>query len=618
VSEKHSTNGNGKQGRKFSAPDYNISDGQQEDDGLIPAVGYCRMSDDDQEGSIEQQQAEIIAWAKGKYRILRWYIDSGKSGSKDQEKRVDFRRMLLDSSKGDFKAVLCWKTNRFGRLDSLEGADAKKTLRKAGVYLDTVKNGRVDWGTMAGRIVDAVNAEMDHEYSRSLSSDSLRGRLKALEEGFWPNGSVPYGYQRLYIAPDGREMLMPRTVAFRKPKKWVLKLVVCEEEAAIVRWIFEQVIDKDAPVRAIVCELNRRGVPSPVALGRGSGRLWNATVVAGRKGILTNPAYAGFGYCGAGRASKRGAFNLAENVRKAGVCPVIIDPERFERAQAILARREGEWLHPGQASGALTGILHCAHCRRKMTILRRRGRTVYRCASPSRYPGSTHCRNWSVDEEELLPRVCGRLVEIVDGELLKALQAAPPSERLADLEMVRQQVADLQRQVEQGAARYLKAPVPMLPDLERALDALRLELAEHEEKFQRLAAQNNDGAVANFAKWWEGVRGQLLLVRVAGEEKEADAAARCWWNGIRDTADGELRPVAGQVEGAEMVLVEPAALRSLLVRLGVKVDCFFKATGSKKKMTPGRGKGASWVLQRAVMRRKGQDAEKDAEETVSG
>src|SRR5262249_38388683 len=155
----------------------------------------------------------------GKYHILREYVDSGKSGSKDQEKRVAFRRMVLDSGKGEFQAVLAWKTNRFGRLDTIDGAEDKKTLRRNGVYLDTVKDGKIDWDTMEGRIVDAVRSEMDHAYSRSLASDSIRGRLDALAAGRWPNGSVPYGYLRKYTAPDGREMIVKRTESFRKPER---------------------------------------------------------------------------------------------------------------------------------------------------------------------------------------------------------------------------------------------------------------------------------------------------------------------------------------------------------------------------------------------------------------
>jgi site-specific DNA recombinase len=583
---------------------------------LPDAVAYYRMSSDDQDGSIEQQKKEVRAFAEGKYRIVREYVDAGKSGSKDQEKRVAFRKMVLDSGKGDFEAVLVWKTNRFGRLDSLEGAEAKRTLRGNGVHLVSVKEGVRDWNTMACRIVDAVEAEMDHNYSRSLASDSLRGRLDALERGFWPNGSVPYAYHRRYVGPGGREVTVKRTEAFRKPEGWNLHLVVCEEEAKVVCEIFERLTAADASLRSIVAALNARGVPSPRALGKGTGAAWNVPMV---RGVLTNIAYVGFGYIGAGRTRKRGQFSLADDVKKAGVCPVIVDPATFELAQTVLARRARKKRRPVKGSGALSGVLVCAHCGHCLAATHWKGRVAYCCNSASLKPGKTPCRRWSVYEDEILPLVCARLVETVDGELLKALAARPPqAERLGDLDMARRHLADLERQIDQAADRYLRAPAELMPRLEQRLEAMRKELAECEEKAQALASRANEGAVANFARWWQEVRGRLLLVQV-GKSPDGRPApspgAQAFWLAVRDTY--ENHEVIERLPEDPCRLVEPQALRALLVRLGVKVECSFEKRASIKKQTPGRGRGKTWVLRRAVMSLEGGVREDQAHGTVS-
>ncbi|CAN5746033.1 hypothetical protein BH23PLA1_BH23PLA1_18970 [soil metagenome] len=123
----------------------------------IPAVGYLRMSSGEQAGSIEQQKAEIERYAeKQGYRIIRWYFEPGRSGSKEQNQRVEFKRMLADSDQRDFRAVLCWDVSRFGRLDNIRGAQAKDLLRTNGVHLATVKEGRLDWTTFEGRLMDAL------------------------------------------------------------------------------------------------------------------------------------------------------------------------------------------------------------------------------------------------------------------------------------------------------------------------------------------------------------------------------------------------------------------------------------------------------------------------------
>jgi DNA invertase Pin-like site-specific DNA recombinase len=586
----------------------NANDHANGDGELTPAVLYLRMSSDDQEGSIEQQRKEVLAFAEGKYHVVREYVDAGKSGSKDQEKRVAFRRMLLDSARGDFQAVLVWKTSRFARLDSLDASEAKRTLRGNGVCLVSIKEGVIDWNTMTGRIMDALHAELDHAYSASLASDSLRGRLDRLAAGFWPNGSVPYGYHRLYVSRDGQEILMRRTQAFRKPDRWDLRLVVCEEEAAVVRWLFDQITAADRPLRALAQELNARRVPPPAVLGKRQGPGWSPQRV---RAILTNPAYVGVGYLGSGRNRHRGKFDLADNVRQAGCCPVLVDPETFERAQAVLAGRGPGRRKPRDGTGALAGVLRCGCCGYGLSTGRENGRLYYYCKSPGNRPGLTGCKKWRVYEDEILPRVCRKLVEVVDGELLQALEARPPvGDRLGDLEMARQQLLRLEKAVEEAAGRYLRAPATLLPQIEASLLAMREELAERTREYRRLAATADESAVSNFTRWWRSVRGSLLLLPTDAGAADADGA-RVFWDAIRDTAEPAWDALEGPPPAdadARYVYAEPAALRGLLCRLGVKATCSWGKAKSIRKKTPGRGRGPSYVLTRMVLTVEGESA----------
>jgi len=260
----------------------------------IKAVAYFRMSSDDQKTSISQQRREVRAFASEHgYEIVDEYVDEGKSGSKDQHKRVAFAAMLADACNGNFEAVLCWNTARFARLDSVDAAGAKVTLRKQGIHLATAKEGRIDWDSFEGRILDVLRSESDHKFSRDISAQTVRGRLDALRRGFWPNGAVPYGYDRLYF--DGvREHLVKRSEPFRKPRNWQLKLVINEAEAKVVRWIFEEFCGKDRSLRQIALELSQSDVPSP---GNRQGG-WTKDSV---KGILCNRIYIGVGQIGVGR-----------------------------------------------------------------------------------------------------------------------------------------------------------------------------------------------------------------------------------------------------------------------------------------------------------------------------
>src|SRR5689334_17837655 len=88
---------------------------------LVPAVGYARCSDDSQEASIPDQIKHVEQYARDKgYKILRWYTDDGISGD-DTARRAGFRAMHSDAlNRGEFRAVLCWDQDRFGRFDSIE------------------------------------------------------------------------------------------------------------------------------------------------------------------------------------------------------------------------------------------------------------------------------------------------------------------------------------------------------------------------------------------------------------------------------------------------------------------------------------------------------------------
>ena len=76
------------------------------------AVIYARYSSDKQtEQSIEGQLREGYAYAERMgITVVGEYIDRAVSGTSDQ--RPDFQRMISDSIKRQFEAVIVWKLDR--------------------------------------------------------------------------------------------------------------------------------------------------------------------------------------------------------------------------------------------------------------------------------------------------------------------------------------------------------------------------------------------------------------------------------------------------------------------------------------------------------------------------
>lgn len=228
---------------------------------MISAVSYLRMSTDAQEASIAAQRLAVSEYAaKHGYRIIREYVDSGISGD-STEKRVEFQRMLRDADKRDFKVVLCWNQDRFGRFDLLEAGFWIQPLRSAGVSLVTVTQGSINWEDFAGRLIYSIEQEAKKKFLVDLSWNVNRGKLAGAKLGLWMGGPAPYGYQL-----SGKSTL-----------------AIDQDEAEIVRLIFD-LFAGGMSLTGVARELNHKGLPGPGC------DHWNRNAV-GR--IVDNPLYAG-------------------------------------------------------------------------------------------------------------------------------------------------------------------------------------------------------------------------------------------------------------------------------------------------------------------------------------
>jgi DNA invertase Pin-like site-specific DNA recombinase len=174
----------------------------------IPAAAYYRMSTDRQEHSIERQRSQVIPHAaKHGYTIVREYVDEGIAGD-EITKRKDFQRMLRDAQAGLFQAILCDDKDRFGRFDSIDAGEIIAPLRRKGIWIDSVAQGKIDWNSFASRITDAVLQEAKNMESDALSRRVLSMQLLAARDGKYHGGPPPYGY-RLEIDPIRGKILVP-------------------------------------------------------------------------------------------------------------------------------------------------------------------------------------------------------------------------------------------------------------------------------------------------------------------------------------------------------------------------------------------------------------------------
>lgn len=585
----------------------------------ISAVAYLRMSTDDQSLSPEQQRREVQEYAdRNGYEIVRWYVDEGISASKGDERRLEYQQLLIDSSSGEWQAVLCWSTSRLTRNHPHEAAAGKKILRNNGVYLDTVKEGRIDWNTFEGVLKDTLFNLLDHKYSVDLGRDSLRGRRNTFLAGGYPFGSIPYGYAHLYVCGTQRRVA-PRTEKTKNLRGWMHFLAVVEPEAEVVRRIFRMYVEEDKSMCAIARILNGETVPGP---GRGKDATWTVQNVRRRLGC---PVYVRISKIG-NPQQRREAHNRIAPEERLGDWPAIVDRDLWERAQAKLQGNGTGQAHEGK-SGALQGILRCGTCGHVLHKENprkpgdRRG-DKYRCASTARGL-QVECRRWTVYEAEILPRVARELLAAVDEETRRLLEARPGEPvRAANGDALRSHLAGLEERIGQAAESFLDPQLgtAMRKALEARVEELTAEAEEARGRLDALQRAVDMGGVERFFEWWEQTRGQLLvlagemaarpedMVVVKGRDERGEmvpvALVVAAGNGLAAVSLHETMAV--ESVGPFPVLADAGKVRALLKRMDACVSVYWRRVTDEERRARRKGRGhgcpgrmPEWVVDHA-------------------
>lgn len=167
--------------------------------------------------------------------IVGEYSDEGKSG-KSVEGRPEFLQMLRDIEEGKdhVSFVLVFKLSRFGR----NAADVLTSLQKMqdfGVNLICVEDG-IDSSKDSGKLMISVLSAVAEIERENILVQTMEGRRQKAREGKWNGGFAPYGYKLV----EG-------------------ELEIAEDEAEIIRLIFDKYINTTMGVNGIAAWLNQQG-----------------------------------------------------------------------------------------------------------------------------------------------------------------------------------------------------------------------------------------------------------------------------------------------------------------------------------------------------------------------
>lgn len=377
--------------------------------------------------SIDAQRFELTRYAEAHgMRVLGEYVDAGFSG-KNVRGRPQFRQMLDDIIKEQPGRrptyVLVFKLSRFGR-NAADTWNSLQMLQDYGVELCCVKDG-IDSATTMGKAmlsIAAVFAEMERD---NIRTQTMSGREEKARKGYWNGGQAPYGYR-----------LVDRGGKFKE-------LVVDEDEAKVVRKIFQMYAYENKGAMAIAAWLNNHGVRKD-ARGNATMETFGNTTVAR---MIVNPVYVGKIAYGRRRTEVIEGTRGETHVVKSdgyevydGRHEAIIDEATWAAAQAIVGtRKPNAKRHDDGHVNLLNGLLVCPECGRKMSSHPNRGKVkkdgtrgkttyAYYCPHTSKARGATCTFSRQYPQE------------YVDAEVIEMVKLASRSD--AFVEALRRRIND--------------------------------------------------------------------------------------------------------------------------------------------------------------------------------
>lgn len=308
---------------------------------MMNGVIYARFSSHNQrEESIEGQLRECQDFAnRNEMAIIGEYIDRAISGKTDD--RADFQRMIRDSERGHFQAVIVYTVDRFAR-NRYDSAIYKAKLKKNGIRVYYAKQNIPD--SPEGIILESVMEGYAEYYSENLAIQIKRGMYDNALKCKSTGGNLALGYR---IGADKSYEIEPA-------------------EAKIVQEIFERYASGESAKQ--VCDYcNEQGYRTS------RGAKFNKNSL---RTILQNEKYIG-------------VYRYTDVVIENGV-PPIVPKELFEKVQATYKRNyAARAKSKSNADYLLSTKLFCGHCGSNMvgeSGTARNGNTYYyyKCSNRKR------------------------------------------------------------------------------------------------------------------------------------------------------------------------------------------------------------------------------------------
>lgn len=327
---------------------YNIKDINVED--LLIYLRKSRQDDPNEtvEEVLAKHEAELQEYAEHEFgrRIPEENIYREVASAESIAGRVEIQKVLARIEDPKIRGVLVINSSRLSRGDLgdchriITGLELSKTL---------VITPRETFDLSKDRDRKYFQDELlrNRDFYEFTRDTLLRGRERAVKRGCYIGRYAPYGYKKVLLGKDHT-------------------LEILEDEAAVVRLVFDIYTKEQATPYQIACRLNEMHVKAP------RGEKWVKDTI---RVMLRNEHYNGkvfFNKIKNTKVLENGEIVVKrltqpeeEIIIAEGKHTAIIDPETWEAAQKLVARNpRAKHTHP--LKNPLSGVLHCSQCGKVM------------------------------------------------------------------------------------------------------------------------------------------------------------------------------------------------------------------------------------------------------------
>ncbi len=327
------------------------------------AGAYIRLSKEDEDKSDKDSQSVIsqqriidkFVSLHSDIEIFDYYIDDGYSGTTMQ--RPSFQRMKTDFEQGTINCIIVKDLSRFARNDDESGKYIyvifpfyKIRFISVNDRVDSYENPR----SVEGLEISFKNI-MHSEYSRDISKKVRSASEIRRKRGEFIGAFCAYGYRK---DPDDCH-----------------RLIVDEEAAAVVRFIFHRYLEIQNFLQ-IAKELSAKNTLTPYGYKLANGlnfklaqkqidnTIWKSTTI---KHILEDEVYLGHLVQGkyqtvSYKNSRKIKKDQSEWIRVLNTHEPIIDEETFAKVSQLIAQNTKPH-SPKRYENILAGKVFCGECR---------------------------------------------------------------------------------------------------------------------------------------------------------------------------------------------------------------------------------------------------------------